>query len=114
MHFTTDRQTIEDLNIFGKRGDSSIYSVFSHTQTRGGAALMEQLFNEPLSRPEAIRKRIGIFNYFADAGLVFPCKSEWFDAIEQYLANTDERTKMSFQDAALGRRITGMITQNTE
>jgi len=114
MHFTTDRQTIEDLNIFGKRGDSSIYGVFSHTQTRGGAALMEQLFNEPLSRPEAIRKRIGIFNYFADAGLVFPCKSEWFDAIEQYLANTDERTKMSFQDAALGRRITGMITQNTE
>jgi len=114
MHFTTDRQTIEDLNIFGKRGDSSIYSLFSHTQTRGGAALMEQLFNEPLSRPEAIRKRIGIIKYFADGRLSFPCKPEWFDAIEQYLANTDERTKLSLEDGTLGKRITGMITQNTE
>lgn len=114
MHFKTDRQTIEDLNIFGKRVDEAIYNLFNHTQTRGGAALMEQLFNEPLSRPEAIRKRIGIIKYFADGQLSFPCQPEWFDAIEQYLANTDERTKLSFQDATLGRRITGMITQNTE
>ncbi len=73
MHFTTDRQTIEDLNIFGKRGDGAIYSLFNHTQTRGGAALMEQLFHEPLSRPEAIRNRIGIIQwfFFADAGLVY-------------------------------------------
>ena len=114
MNFTTDRQTIEDLNIFGKRGDNSIYSLFNHTQTRGGAMLMEQLFHEPLSRPEAIRKRIGIIRYFAGAGLSFPCKPEWFDAIEQYLANTDERTKLSHEDSTLGRRITGMITLNTE
>lgn len=114
MHFKTDRQTIEDLNIFGKRGDEAIYNLFNHTQTRGGAALMEQLFNEPLSRPEAIRKRIGIIKYFADGGLSFPCQPEWFDAIEQYLANTDERTKLSLEDGTLGKRITGMITQNTE
>jgi len=114
MNFTTDKQTIEDLNIFGKRGDSSIYSLFNHTQTRGGAVLLEQLFHEPLSRPEAIRKRIGIIRYFAGAGLSFPCKPEWFDAIEQYLANTDERTKLSHEDSTLGRRISGMITLNTE
>ncbi|HEV2481024.1 MAG TPA: DNA mismatch repair protein [Puia sp.] len=114
MHFITDRQTIEDLNIFGKRGDGAIYGLFNHTQTRGGAVLMEQLFNEPLSRPEAIRKRIGIIRFFAGAGLSFPCKPEWFDAIEQYLANTDERTKLSHEDSTLGKRITGMITQNTE
>jgi DNA mismatch repair ATPase MutS len=114
MHFTTDRQTIEDLNIFGKRGDDSIYSIFNHTQTRGGAVLLEQLFHEPLSRPEAIRKRIGIIRFFAGAGLAFPCKPEWFDAIEQYLANTDERTKLSHEDSTIGRRISGMITLNTE
>lgn len=114
MHFTTDSQTIEDLNIFGKRGDGSIYSLFNHTQTRGGAMLMEQLFHEPLSRPASIRKRIGIIRFFAGAGLSFPCKPEWFDAIEQYLANTDERTKLSHEDGALGRRIAGMITLNTE
>jgi DNA mismatch repair protein MutS len=114
MHFATDRQTIEDLNIFGKRGDGSIYSIFNHTQTRGGAVLMEQLFQEPLSRPETIRKRVGVIKYFAGAGLSFPCQPEWFDAIEQYLANTDERTKLSHEDGTLGRRIAGMITLNTE
>ena len=114
MHFATDRQTIEDLNIFGKRGDGSIYSVFNHTQTRGGAALLEQLFREPLSRPETIRKRVGVIKWFAGAGLSFPFKPEWFDAIEQYLANTDERTRLAHEDGALGRRIAGMITSNTE
>jgi DNA mismatch repair protein MutS len=114
MHFTTDRQTLEDLNIFGKRGDGAIYNLFNHTQTSGGAVLLEQLFHEPLSRPEAIRKRIGIIRFFAGAALAFPCKPEWFDAIEQYLANTDERTKLSHEDGALGRRIAGMITLNTE
>lgn len=114
MHFTTDKQTIEDLNIFGKHGDGSIYNLFNHTQTRGGAVLLEQLFHEPLSQPDSIRKRIGVIRFFAEAGLTFPCKPEWFDAIEQYLANTDERTKLSHEDGGLGRRIAGMITLNTE
>ena len=90
MHFTTDKQTLEDLNIFGKHGDGSVYNLFNHTRTRGGAVLLEQLFHEPLSRPESIRKRIGIIRFFAEAGLTFPCKPEWFDAIGQYLANTDD------------------------
>ena len=114
MHFTTDKQTLEDLSIFGKQDDGSIYTIFNHTRTRGGAMLLEQLFREPLSRPEAIRKRIGIIRFFAGAELVFPFKPEWFDAIEQYLANTDERTRLSHEDAGLGRRIAGMITLNTE
>jgi len=91
MHFSTDRQTLDDLNIFGKRGGDSVYGLFSHTQTRGGALLMEQLFREPLSRVDAIRKRVGIFRFFAQSGVVFPFKTEWLDAVEQYLANTDER-----------------------
>lgn len=109
MHFSTDRQTLDDLNIFGKHGDGAIYSLFNHTQTRGGAVLLEQLFREPLSRPEAIRGRLGVIRYFAGAGLKFPFKTEWLDAIEQYLANTDDRTRLSHD-----RRLAGMISQNTE
>jgi DNA mismatch repair protein MutS len=114
MHFITDRQTLEDLNIFGKHGDGSVYNLFNHTRTRGGAVLLEQLFHEPLSRPESIRKRIGVIQFFAETGFTFPCKPEWFDAIEQYLANTDERTRLSHDDGTLGRRIAGMITLNAE
>ena len=112
MNFTTDKQTLEDLNLFGKRGDSTVYSLFDHTQTRGGAMLMEQLFHEPLARPDAIRKRIGLFRYFADAGLSFPFQPDWFDAIEPYLSNTDERTKLSHDDASLGQRISGLIASD--
>lgn len=106
MHFSTDRQTLDDLNIFGREG---VFNTFNHTQTRGGAVLLEQLFREPLSRPEAIRGRLGIIRHFAEAGLSFPFKSEWLDAIEQYLANTDDRTRLSHD-----RRLAGMISQNTE
>ncbi|WP_431210964.1 MutS-related protein [Puia sp. P3] len=114
MNFSTDKQTLDDLNIFGKRGGDSIYGLFSQTQTRGGASLIEQLFREPLSRPDAIRKRIGIFRHFAELGLSFPFKPEWFDAVEQYLANTDERTKLSRGDGSLERRIRGLVSTNTE
>src|SRR6202012_5047973 len=110
MHFTTDKQTLDDLNIFGKHGEGSVYGIFNHTQTRGGALLLEQLFREPLSRPEAIRKRVGIFKWFSERGLGFPCQPEWFDAIEQYLANTDERSRLSVGDNGLTRRIAGMIS----
>ena len=113
MNFITDKQTLEDLNLFGKRGDSSVYSLFDQTQTRGGAILMEQLFHEPLARPDAIRRRIGIFQFFADSAQSFPCQPDWFDAIEQYLANTDERTKLSHDDASLARRISGLIASDT-
>ena len=114
MHFATDKQTLDDLNIFGQRGGDSVYGLFSHTQTRGGALLMEQLFREPLSRPDAIRRRIDIFRWFAESGLPFPFKPEWFDAVEQYLANTDERSKLSQADGLLERRIKGLISTNTE
>src|ERR1700760_2648076 len=111
MSFSTDKQTLDDLNIFGQ---GAVYGLFNHTQTHGGALLMERMFREPLSRPEAIRKRVEIFKWFAGGGLVFPCKPEWFDAIEQYLANTDERTKLSRDGGGLGVRLAGLITSGTE
>ena len=40
MSFETDKQTLEDLNILGKYKNNSIYSIFSHTVTRGGERLL--------------------------------------------------------------------------
>lgn len=50
MSFTIDKQTLDDLNIFGKqhRGNS-IYSLFNTTRTRGGALVLEEMFLYPLS-----------------------------------------------------------------
>jgi DNA mismatch repair ATPase MutS len=114
MHFITDRQTVDDLQLFGKGGGHSIYGLFDMTQTRGGASLLEQLFNEPLSVAGAIRKRIAIFRYFTDLRQAFSFSPEWFDQAEQYLANTDERTRLTEADGDWGRRISGLVAVNTE
>lgn len=108
MLFTTDQQTIEDLNIFGKHSGTSIYSIFNRTFTRGGAELLEQMFRFPLSTAAAINRRSGIIQYFA-AIPVFPFDTEIFDMIEQYLINVDERTKITPQGDKVSNRITNLI-----
>jgi DNA mismatch repair protein MutS len=109
MRFTTDEQTLEDLNIFGKRGGESVYALFNHCATRGGAAILEEMFRYPLSDEEAINKRSGIIQYFASAGAVFPFQSELFDVAELYLSDTDERTKLSADERTLEDRLTNAI-----
>ncbi|MRG45744.1 DNA mismatch repair protein [Chitinophaga sp. SYP-B3965] len=95
MLFTTDKQTLEDLNIFGKHGGDSVYNIFNRCTTRGGAAILEDMFRYPLSDDAAINQRCGIIQFFAEASLAFPFQSSLFDAAEPYLANTDERTKLT-------------------
>jgi DNA mismatch repair protein MutS len=109
MSFTTDKQTLEDLNIFGRRGGDSIYGIFNRTFTRGGAEILEQMFRYPLSDRDAINNRSAIIRYFASTPGVFPFESASFDAIEQYLANTDERTRLSPEDNTLGRKLSSLV-----
>ncbi|MDO6432350.1 DNA mismatch repair protein [Flavitalea sp. BT771] len=114
MLFNTDRQTLDDLNIFGKHGGESVYNIFNRTTTRGGALLLEEMFRYPLSDEQAINRRSGIIQYFSNAGTVFPFKSVLFDAVEPYLANTDERTKLSKDDASLGRKLGNIIGMDVQ
>ncbi len=103
MSFTTDKQTLDDLNIFGKQGRDSIYNIFNRCSTRGGAAVLEELFRYPLSGHEAINKRSGIIQSFAALGTSFPFRSSDFDAAEPYLANTDERSKLTVQENSMAQ-----------
>ncbi|MCD0486827.1 hypothetical protein LPB86_01215 [Pedobacter sp. MC2016-14] len=114
MLFTTDQQTLEDLNIFGKHGSESIYAIYNRSSTRGGAALLEEMFRYPLSDESAINRRSGIIQYFAGIGLDFPLQSSHFDAIEPYLENTDERTKLEAGDQSVTRRLTNLIAVDAD
>src|SRR5512140_3638100 len=107
MRFTTDQQTLEDLNIFGRHGADSIYAMFNRTYTRGGAALLEECFRYPLADEKKINQRSGIIRYFTEAGTGFPCKTEGFDQAEQYLSNEDERTKLAAGERTLKDRMSG-------
>ena len=95
MIFNTDKQTLDDLNIMGKPGSDSIYSLYNNTNTRGGADILEQLFLHPLADMEAINNRSQTIEYFSAAKLTFPFKTEQLDSAEIYLAMTDQRTRLS-------------------
>ncbi|HTI93134.1 MAG TPA: hypothetical protein VL727_21190 [Puia sp.] len=114
MRFTTDQQTLEDLNIFGRHGADSVYALFNRTYTRGGAALLEDCFRYPLADAERINQRSGLIRYFAKAGIEFPFRPEAFDQAEQYLANEDERTKLIAGDRTLLGKVSGLIAEDSE
>lgn len=109
MLFATDKQTLEDLNIFGRHGGNSVYHIFNRCITRGGAAILEDMFRYPLSDDEAINRRSGIIQYFATEGTAFPFQSNLFDAIDPYLANTDERTRLTNQEQSISKKLGHLI-----
>lgn len=114
MLFTTDQQTLEDLNIFGKHGSDSIYAIYNRCLTRGGAAVLEEMFQYPLSDHEAINRRSGIIKYFAESGIIFPFDIVDFDVIESYLSNTDERTKLDSGRNSLSKKLSNILAQDAE
>lgn len=113
MSFSVDKQTLDDLNIFNKKGRDSVFGLFNHTRTRGGAEIMEQMFRYPLSDAGAINQRSQVIRFFQSAAIAFPFKEEWFDLVEQYLSNVDERSKLSHDETKLGRTFNNMIGADT-
>lgn len=109
MLFTTDQQTLDDLNIFGKHGGDSVYQIFNRTDTRGGALILEEMFRYPLSDSESINRRSGTIRHFSIMKTIFPFSPADFDAIEPYLENTDERTKLSAQEHSMGQKLGNLI-----
>lgn len=114
MSLMTDKQTLNDLNIFGRGGGDTVYAIFNRTFTRGGSELLEEMFRNPLSDENGINARSAIIRAFSDKEISFPYESEWFDAAEQYLQNTDERTRLSETDNTLSRKFNQLIAADTE
>ncbi|ATL49238.1 DNA mismatch repair protein [Chitinophaga caeni] len=114
MSLMTDKQTLNDLNIFGKAGAEGIYSIFNRTFTRGGALLLEQMFRSPLSDVEEINNRSSTIRFFAEGDIAFPFESAWFDAADQYLQQTDSRTRLNAEDQTLARKFNQLIASDTE
>ncbi|MGN6416843.1 MAG: MutS-related protein [Pseudobacter sp.] len=112
MQFNTDKQTLDDLNIFGKPGKDSIYTIFNHTHTRGGADILEQLFLYPMSDTTQINNRSLIIRYFSAAGINFPFSSMLFDSASLYLEMDDERTRLSRDKETIGGKIRHLIAED--
>ena len=114
MLFTTDNQTQEDLNIYGKQGTDSILSLFNRTLTVNGSKLLEELFRYPLSDAGTINERSEKIRYLKTVQAAFPFSSELFDQAEQYLANRDERTKLPAEKPSLEKMLTSLVASNAD
>lgn len=113
MSFSVDKQTLDDLNVFNKKGRDSVFGLFNHTRTRGGAEILEQMFRYPLSDAGAINQRSQVIRFFQTGNITFPFKEEWFDLVEQYLSNADERSKLQNDEGKLGRTLNSLIGADT-
>lgn len=114
MSMVIDQQTLDDLNIFGKRDDDTIYGIFSQTHTRGAADLVKQFFRNPLSNAAAINKRSRAIRFFSDNDIAFPYKTDLFDSAGEYLDNTDERTRLVNNEHSWDQRLVSFIASDTE
>ncbi|MDO5665888.1 MAG: DNA mismatch repair protein [Bacteroidia bacterium] len=114
MSFIIDKQTLDDLNIFGKHGHNSLFTLFCHTYTRGGANLLEDMFRYPLDNVEKINTRAAKIKFFQNCEIDFPYKVYQFDVVERYLENTDDRTKLSLEDNTLNRKFRSAIGAENE
>lgn len=114
MSFIIDRQTLADLQVFGKNNRHGVDQLFRHTRTRGGAELLDQALRYPLSEAGAINQRSAAIQSLMAVETVFPLDPAWFDAIEQYLANRDERSKLRTDEGAVGRKVQQLIGADTQ
>ncbi len=114
MLFTTDKQTQEDLNIYGKQGTDAVLSLFNRTSTIHGSRLLEEMFRYPLSDEQAINRRSEKIAYLKTSQAVFPFNSEAFDRAEQYLADTDERTRLSAERPTLEKKLSNLVAADAD
>ncbi len=114
MSFIIDKQTLDDLGIFGRRQDRSVYGIYNSTHTRGGARILEEMFFNPLDDLRQIERRAALIDYFRRRRQPFPFESGWFDAAEFYLSNTDERTRLDAGEHALQKRLQRIMRTDSE
>lgn len=114
MSFKIDKQTLDDLAIFGNNRNKSVYDIFNRTRTRGGAKILEDMFLYPLSDVDQINERSSTIGYYRDHAAEFPFRPEIFDTLEFYLGNTDRRTQLMPQENSLERKFKNLMGTDTE
>lgn len=114
MHFVTDKQTFDDLEIFGAPGTRSVFDRYNSCLTRGGAEILNDMLQYPLADAALINQRSATIAFFAEKGGIFPFTVRYFSLIEAYLANTDERSRLVGKPRSLKGKIRQWISPDIE
>lgn len=104
MNLQTDEQTINDLRLFSNKDKPGIYDIYNHTHTRGGEAVLQDMFRNPLGDIEKINKRSTIIKQFAEVNIHFPYNASLFDMVEKYLMNSNESGNNASNSPAFGEK----------
>lgn len=85
-HFTIDKQTYNDLNIFSAAaGSKSIYGLFKHTRTLAAQKRLLEMMQTPSNNIADIELRRDAIKYFYDQQVNLDVKNEEIDLIDYYL-----------------------------
>ncbi|HWZ05217.1 MAG TPA: hypothetical protein VNX40_16480 [Mucilaginibacter sp.] len=114
MSFIIDKQTLDDLEIPGKKGKRAVQSLFKVTKTKGGTEQLDELFQYPLASAAAIKKRVDVFKFFYELQLEFPISVIHLDLADQYLQNTDERTLLVHKKRSFVQNLKEFIQPNSQ
>jgi DNA mismatch repair protein MutS len=86
MHFEIDQQTKKDLQLFDEgRNSHSVFSLFNHTRTRGGKALLYQWMSSPVNEMETLTARSQAIRFFQQHELEITVDYQHLNMIEYYL-----------------------------
>jgi len=107
MLFTTDQQTLADLHILGNK--DSIYSLFNHTRTSRGAAILEDMFRYPLNLADPINARASMIKYLSVMQAEFLFDPTDFDSLEQYLSDTTNRVMYAEAGQGIKEKIQMLV-----
>ena len=114
MNFIADRQTLEDLNLLGKYKQHSIFSLFNNVKTAGGEQLLSEMFQGPLSDPDAINNRSGTLKRFQQEQIVFPFTNKEFAIVEDYLNGTSAGNYLGTLLTLVGKKFLTIVVRDEE
>lgn len=109
MSLIIDKQTADDLAIFGQRGKESVFGLFNKTATAGGATLLEEWFTYPLSKGSQIEERAQTIGHFIAHPAVFPFETSLFDQALFYLDMADERSRLHQGKQTLKEKMQALL-----
>ena len=114
MSFIIDKQTLNDLGVFSMKKEVSVFGIYNTVRTRGGARILEEIFENPLDDAVAIRRRSALIDFFRRENTEFPFRTAWFDAAEFYLSDRDARTRISGEQNLLYQKFRHLMKTDTE
>lgn len=114
MSFSTDKQTLEDLNLLGKYKQHSIFSLFNKVITPGGEKLLSAMFQHPLSYPDEINRRSSVFRYFQQKALTFPFSSDQFTGMTTFLEGSSGNSYFAVQANLFRKKVLSDVVKDAE